>query len=59
MKEVTRHYGWGAICLSKPYSDRTGSAAHFDMSLADLKIGGSMDDGRGVSGASTPGATGA
>ena len=51
MKEITRRYGWEATCMPKPYSDRTGSGAHFNMSLADLKTGknlcGDARDARG------------
>ena len=39
MKEITRRYGWEATCMPKPYADRTGSGAHFNMSLADVKTG--------------------
>ena len=39
MKEITRRHGWEATCMPKPYSDRTGSGAHFNMSLADVKTG--------------------
>ena len=51
MKEITRRYGWEATCMPKPYSDRTGSGAHFNMSLADVKTGknlfGDARDARG------------
>ena len=51
MKEITRRHGWEATCMPKPYSDRTGSGAHFNMSLADAKTGanlfGDASDARG------------
>jgi glutamine synthetase len=39
MKEMTRRYGWEATCMPKPFADRTGSGAHFNMSLADVETG--------------------
>ena len=39
MKEVSRRHGWEATFMPKPYADRTGSGAHFNMSLRDLKTG--------------------
>lgn len=39
MKELARKYGWEATMMPKPYADRTGSGAHFNMSLADIKTG--------------------
>jgi glutamine synthetase len=39
MKEVSRRYGWEATFMPKPYADRTGSGAHFNMSMIDLKDG--------------------
>jgi glutamine synthetase len=51
MKELARKYGWEATMMAKPYADRTGSGAHFNMSLADLKTGknisGDANDKRG------------
>ena len=51
MKEITRRHGWEATCMPKPYADRTGSGAHFNMSLADVKTGknlcGDAGDARG------------
>ncbi|MBJ3776444.1 type III glutamate--ammonia ligase [Acuticoccus mangrovi] len=44
MKEIARKYGWEATMMPKPYADRTGSGAHFNMSLADI------ESGRNVSG---------
>ncbi|HTZ80072.1 MAG TPA: hypothetical protein VMC10_19330 [Stellaceae bacterium] len=39
MKEVSRRRGWEATFMPKPYADRTGSGAHFNMSLRDLETG--------------------
>ncbi|HUC63697.1 MAG TPA: type III glutamate--ammonia ligase [Alphaproteobacteria bacterium] len=39
MKEVSRRHGWEATFMAKPYADRTGSGAHFNMSLADARTG--------------------
>lgn len=39
MKELARKYGWEATMMAKPYADRTGSGAHFNMSLADISTG--------------------
>jgi glutamine synthetase len=51
MKEVSRRYGWEATFMPKPYADRTGSGAHFNMSMSDLKSGrnvfGDGNDPRG------------
>jgi glutamine synthetase len=51
MKELARKYGWEATMMPKPYIDRTGSGAHFNMSLADLTTGknisGDANDKRG------------
>lgn len=51
MKELARKYGWEATMMAKPYADRTGSGAHFNMSLADAKTGenisGDASDPRG------------
>jgi glutamine synthetase len=51
MKELARKYGWEATMMPKPYADRTGSGAHFNMSLADIKTGknisGDSTDPRG------------
>ncbi len=52
MKEISRKYGWEATFMPKPYADRTGSGAHFNMSLADIKTGesisGDSKDQRGL-----------
>jgi len=51
MKEVSRSHGWEATFMAKPYPDRTGSGAHFNMSMFDLKTGknvfGDAADSRG------------
>ena len=39
MKELARKHGLEATMMAKPYADRTGSGAHFNMSLADVKTG--------------------
>ena len=39
MKEIARKHGWEATFMPKPFADRTGSGAHFNMSLADIKTG--------------------
>lgn len=50
-KEIARKYGWEATFMPKPYAERTGSGAHFNMSLSSLKTGknisGSKTDKRG------------
>jgi glutamine synthetase len=38
-KEVARKHGYEVTFMPKPFSDRTGSAAHFNMSLASLETG--------------------
>jgi len=51
MKELARKYGYEATTMPKPYADRTGSGAHFNMSLSDLTTGqnvsGDASDQRG------------
>lgn len=51
MKEVSRRHGWEATFMPKPYADRTGSGAHFNMSMADARTGknvfGDATDRRG------------
>ena len=39
MKEIARRYGIETAIMPKPYSDRTGSGAHFNMSLASAETG--------------------
>jgi len=38
-REITRRHGLIASFMPKPFADRTGSGAHFNMSLADLGSG--------------------
>jgi glutamine synthetase len=38
-KEIAHRHGLIATFMPKPYADRTGSGAHFNMSLADLESG--------------------
>jgi glutamine synthetase len=38
-KEVARDHGLEASFMAKPWSDKTGSGAHFNMSLASLETG--------------------
>jgi glutamine synthetase len=38
-REITRRHGLIASFMPKPFADRTGSGAHFNMSLADLDSG--------------------
>ena len=51
MKEIARKYGWETTFMPKPYANKTGSGAHFNMSLADIKTGknisGDAGDPRG------------
>jgi glutamine synthetase len=51
MKEVAHKHGVIATFMPKPYGDRTGNGAHFNMSLASAKTGenlfGAADDRRG------------
>ncbi|MEQ8666285.1 MAG: type III glutamate--ammonia ligase [Rhodospirillales bacterium] len=50
-KEIARRHGWEATFMPKPYVNRTGSGAHFNMSLSSLKTGknvsGNSRDERG------------
>jgi glutamine synthetase len=39
MKTVAREHGFDVTFMPKPYSDRTGTGAHFNMSLADVETG--------------------
>lgn len=52
MKEIARKYGWEATFMPKPFADRTGSGAHFNMSLSDVNSGdnvsGDSSDARGL-----------
>ncbi len=51
-KELARKRGLDVAIMPKPYSDRTGSGAHFNMSLTSLKTGenlmGNRADKRGL-----------
>jgi glutamine synthetase len=51
VKDIARRHGAEATLMPKPYSTRTGTGAHFNMSLADLATGenlfGAEDDARG------------
>jgi glutamine synthetase len=51
LKEVARRHGMEATLMAKPYSTRTGTGAHFNMSLADVDTGENLfaaaDDPRG------------
>jgi glutamine synthetase len=51
MKETARRHGFEVTFMPKPYSNRTGTGAHFNMSLADLESGENRfadpDDPRG------------
>jgi len=38
-KEIARRYGWEATFMPKPYVNRTGSGAHFNMSLSSIETG--------------------
>jgi len=45
-KEIARRYGWEATFMPKPYINRTGSGAHFNMSLSSLKTGQNVSGDR-------------
>ena len=51
VKEIAGRHGYLATFMPKPFSDRTGSGAHYNMSLADLNTGNNLfadpDDSRG------------
>ena len=51
-KEIARKHGCEITFMPKPFADRTGSAAHFNMSLASIKTGenlfGDGSDKRGI-----------
>jgi glutamine synthetase len=53
MKEVARNHGCDVTVMPKPYSNRTGTGGHFNMTLADLHSGDNLfadeDDPRGCS----------
>src|SRR5207245_10052449 len=39
MKQVARRHGFDVTLMPKPYADRTGTGAHFNMSLAEVRTG--------------------
>jgi glutamine synthetase len=41
-KEIAHRHGLLATFMPKPFGDRTGSGAHFNMSLADLQTGANL-----------------
>jgi glutamine synthetase len=51
-REVARKHGFDVTFMPKPFADRTGSAAHFNMSLASIKTGANLfadnSDRRGI-----------
>ncbi|MBI4783425.1 MAG: type III glutamate--ammonia ligase [Oscillatoriophycideae cyanobacterium NC_groundwater_1537_Pr4_S-0.65um_50_18] len=51
VKEIARKHGYFATFMPKPFVDRTGSGAHYNMSLADRQTGTNLfveaDDPRG------------
>jgi glutamine synthetase len=51
VKEIARKHGYFASFMPKPFADRTGSGAHYNMSLADITTGKNLfvseDDPRG------------
>ncbi|MEX0271849.1 type III glutamate--ammonia ligase [Leptolyngbyaceae cyanobacterium UHCC 1019] len=51
VKEIARKHGFFATFMPKPFANRTGSGAHYNMSLADINTGTNLfydsDDPRG------------
>ncbi len=51
VKEIARKHGFFATFMPKPFANRTGSGAHYNMSLADIKTGENLfydpNDSRG------------
>ena len=51
VKEIARKHGYFASFMPKPFANRTGSGAHYNMSLADMETGQNLfaaaDDPRG------------
>lgn len=51
VKEIARKHGYFASFMPKPFANRTGSGAHYNMSLADINTGENLfsdrDDTRG------------
>jgi glutamine synthetase len=41
-KEVARSHGYEATFMPKPWSDKTGGGAHFNMSLASIETGANL-----------------
>ena len=41
-KEISRRHGFEATFMPKPYSDRTGSGAHFNMSIESIDTGDNL-----------------
>ena len=41
-KEIARNHGYEATFMPKPWSDKTGSGAHFNMSLASVTDGANL-----------------
>lgn len=39
VKEIARKHGWFVSFMPKPFANRTGSGAHYNMSLADTQTG--------------------
>jgi glutamine synthetase len=39
VKEIARKHGFFATFMPKPFANRTGSGAHYNMSLADIRTG--------------------
>ena len=50
-KEIARQHGYFASFMPKPFANKTGSGAHYNMSLADIQTGRNLfeaaDDPRG------------
>lgn len=42
VKEVARQHGYFATFMPKPFANRTGSGAHYNMSLADINTGSNL-----------------
>jgi glutamine synthetase len=41
-QEIARKHGYFATFMPKPFANRAGSGAHYNMSLYDLKVGGNL-----------------
>jgi glutamine synthetase len=44
VKEIARKHGFFATFMPKPFANRTGSGAHYNMSLADITTGANLFD---------------